>query len=696
MPLHRRHFLASAAAMLAAGLAACGGSDDQDATVKTTVLVYMLGSDLESGGEQATGNLKEILSVPGAPQVRMLITTGGADKVDPDGLVSTWKTVKRFEVTGERLHELADLGPQNMDVPGTLQDFLAWGCQTAPAERYMLMMWDHGGGYYGFGSDENFSGGPGIMHMPAMAEALRVFQKSSGITLDYIGFDACLMATVEVAHMLQPYTRFLGASQELEPGSGWDWQANTHTLASNPGIDMIDFGRASAEAFVAKQKRDSGEHPIQRIAGLADYVTFSIVDMAKVPSLLERIDVWAKAVLASYEPNAARAALAKSAGSQKLFWPPLLPQRQMSIATKAKATVTEVDPVVEHFKRIALQRLRAASFGNEALTGSDGQELDLVDLKHFSALLAAEGIAASEQQSLQSAINDAVRFNVTGPRAANAGGLSIYFPKSRQTEKQANVYGSLNMPSGHLALIDRHLRQTEIRPSVIEVSPLRLSAAGESVIEAEIASLYGVQDANLMLLETNGDGTALIRGIVPMVGGMVFDTGIALFDADEWLLLNGQTLLLDTLRYEPSTPINPAAYSLGAPVKLSRANGEPPELVLLIVRLEKDEEGDISTEIVGIQKLDLDNPDAPPDRVDTDLEVDDVIEPMYLMYDLVRNEPLEKDGRIVVSYGEPITLTESTDLSTGSLPAGRHELCLVVTDQADEDGQSPVFEFIKT
>ena len=223
-----------------------------------------------------------------------------------------------------------------------------------------------------------------------------------------------------------------------------------------------------------------------------------------------------------------------------------------------------------------------------------------------------------------------------------------------------------------------------------------MSAAGESVIEAEIASLYGVQDANLMLLETNGDGTALIRGIVPMVGGMVFDTGIALFDADEWLLLNGQTLLLDTLRYEPSTPINPAAYSLGAPVKLSRANGEPPELVLLIVRLEKDEEGDISTEIVGIQKLDLDNPDAPPDRVDTDLEVGDVIEPMYLMYDLVRNEPLEKDGRIVVSYGEPITLTESTDLSTGSLPAGRHELCLVVTDQADEDGQSPVFEFIKT
>ena len=696
MALDRRHFLSSAAAMLAAGLAACGGDSDDDTKVRTTVLVYMLGSDLERKSHQATGNLKETLSVPGSPHVRMLIATGGANKVDPGGLVSSWKTVKRFELSGERLDELQDLGPMSMDAPDTLLDFLTWGCQTAPAERYMLMLWDHGGGYYGFGGDENFRNNPGRMDMQPMAKALSAFQKSSGITLDYIGFDACLMATVEVAHMLQPYTRFLGASQELEPGSGWDWQANTHTLASTPGIDMLDFGRASAEAFVAKQKRASGGHPIRQIAGLADYVTFSIMDMAKVPALMERVDAWARAVQASYEPNATRAALAKSGQRETLFWPPLLPQRNQTIATKAEPADTVVDPTVEHFKRIALQRLRAASFGVEALKGPEGQNYDLVDLGHFSALLAAEGIATNEQKALQSALSDTVRFNITGPRAANAAGLSIYFPKGQQTEWQAQIYASLNMPAGHLALIDRHLRQADMRPSVIEVSPLRLSPAGENIIEANIASLYGVQDADLLLLRTDGDGTALLMGTLPLVSGLVFDPGIVLFNTDEWLLLDGQPLLLETLRYESATPTSDAAYSLGAPVKLSRASGEPPELVLIIIRLEKNKEGDISTVIMGIQRLELDAPDAPPDRVDTDLSIGDVIEPLHLMYDLVRNEPLEKDGGVVVAFGEPITLTEDSEVSSGSLPPGRHQLCLMVTDQADEDGLSPVFEFTKT
>lgn len=696
MPVDRRHFLSSAAAVLAAGLAACGGGDDHDTNARTTVLVYMLGSDLESRGAQATGNLQELLSVPGNPGVRMLITTGGANKVDPDGLVSSWKTVKRFEVSDQRLKELLDIGQKNMDAPETLKDFLTWGCQTAPADRYMLMMWDHGGGYYGFGSDENFPGQPGIMSMPAMAEALRGFKESSGITLDYIGFDACLMATVEVANLLQPYSRFLGASQELEPGSGWDWQANTKTLSNSPGVDILDFGRASAEAFLAKQERASGDNPILRIVGLADYATFSIVDMAKIPKLMEQIDLWARAVLASYEPNVARSSLEKSARSESLFWPPLLSSQRTPVAIKAKAADIAVDPVVEHFKRIALQRLRAASFGQEALKGAGGQGLNLVDLNHFAALLAAEGIATSEQAALQSAISEAVRFNTTGARAAHASGLSIYFPKGGQTERQSSVYSLLNMPAGHLALIDRHVRQTQIRPSVIEVSALRVSPVSEDAIEADIASLYGVEEASLMLVEANGDGSALIKGMLPMISGNMFAPGVALFDTSEWLQLDGQPLLLDTLRYEAPTPDNAAAYSLGAPVRLSRANGEPPELVLLIIRMENDDDENFSAALVGFQDIQVEDTEAPSDRVDTDLSAGDVIEPMHLMYDLARNEILEKDGEIVVSFGEPITLTEAIELSLDPLPPGRHELCLMVTDQADEQSVSPVFEWVKS
>ncbi|MET4576093.1 clostripain-related cysteine peptidase [Ottowia thiooxydans] len=696
MLLDRRHFLASSAAMLAAGLAACGGGDNDDGTkVRTTVLVYMLGSDLESGSDQATHNLREMLSTPGNSEVRVLITTGGADKVDPKGLVSNWKTVKRFELADARLNELQDLGSQNMDESATLEDFLAWGYKTAPAERYMLMMWDHGGGYFGFGKDENFPDGPGVMSISALANALSSAQKTSGIKLDYIGFDACLMATVEVAHRLQPYARFLGASQELEPGSGWDWQANTQTLTGQPDISMADFGRASAEAFLAKQKRESGRNPIKQITGLADYSTFSIMDMEKIPALMQQIDVWARAMLTSYNPEVARAAMAKAGTRESAFWPPLLAQSQHLAAAKADTAAAEVDPTIEHFKRVAQQRLRAISFGNESIMALDKPQLNLVDLGHFAALLAAEGIASAEQKALQEALLRAVHFNAAGPRAAHATGLSIYFPKGQQSELHAQMYASMNMPAGYLSLVQRHVRQVSIKPSIIEISPLQVSTVGVSVIEANIASLYGVEDADLMLVQTNLGGPARLIGSLPIAGALVLPTGIALFDTDDWLLLDGQPLLLETLRYEAATEDSGPAYSLGAPVLLKRAGGEEPELSMLIVRVEKDEDGELSMEIQGLQNIDLDDVDAPADRVDSDLSVGDVLTPVHLMYDLERNKVYEKDGQPVIAFGEPITLTEDSGLASGPLPSGQHQLCLMVTDTVGEDALSSVLEFAR-
>lgn len=39
----------------------------------------------------------------------------------------------------------------------------------------------------------------------------------------FIGFDACLMATVETANMLVPHADYMFASEETEPGYGWDY-----------------------------------------------------------------------------------------------------------------------------------------------------------------------------------------------------------------------------------------------------------------------------------------------------------------------------------------------------------------------------------------------------------------------------------------------------------------------------------------
>ena len=142
-PISRRHMLGTAAALLAGGLAACGGSGDDATPPRTTLLVYLLGSNLESMGNAGTTNLLEMLAAQGSAYTRVIITTGGADKRDPDGLVPSWKTVKRFELANGALKELADLGARDMDSSDTLQDFLIWGVRTYPAERTMLALWDH-------------------------------------------------------------------------------------------------------------------------------------------------------------------------------------------------------------------------------------------------------------------------------------------------------------------------------------------------------------------------------------------------------------------------------------------------------------------------------------------------------------------------------------------------------------------------
>ena len=57
-------------------------------------------------------------------------------------------------------------------------------------------------------------------------EALATGLDGAGVDrLDLLGFDACLMATYEVASTLAPRADLLLASQEFEPGHGWDYTA---------------------------------------------------------------------------------------------------------------------------------------------------------------------------------------------------------------------------------------------------------------------------------------------------------------------------------------------------------------------------------------------------------------------------------------------------------------------------------------
>ena len=180
----------------------------------TTFMVYMIGSDLESGNGAATNDMQEMLDANNGESLNVVLQTGGTqywqnDIVDADSL-------QRWLIQEGDLY-LCDEQPQtSMCNPDTLSDFIKWSIENFPADRYMLVLWDHGGGTMGgFGYDENFP--QDILTISELARGV----EQAGVKLDLISFDACLMGTLEVAVAFEQTADYLLASEESEPGDGW-------------------------------------------------------------------------------------------------------------------------------------------------------------------------------------------------------------------------------------------------------------------------------------------------------------------------------------------------------------------------------------------------------------------------------------------------------------------------------------------
>ena len=121
-----------------------------------------------------------------------------------------------------------------------LAAFVELGLTQFPADRYALSIWDHGGGWTGIGPDE--TDGHDVLDLADITSGLEQGLAAAGVErLDLLGFDACLMATYEVASALAPYADHLLASEELEPGHGWDYRS-LQVLADDPSTDAATLG----------------------------------------------------------------------------------------------------------------------------------------------------------------------------------------------------------------------------------------------------------------------------------------------------------------------------------------------------------------------------------------------------------------------------------------------------------------------
>ncbi|MBQ9519467.1 MAG: peptidase C11 [Firmicutes bacterium] len=236
---------------------------------KITMMVYLCGTDLEQKHGMASNDLREMASADLSDNVNIIVYTGGCTGWKTSAIDN--RTNQIYQVKDGKLITLsANEGDKSMTDPSTLAGFIKWTAANYPANRYELVMWDHGGGSVtGFGYDQKHSGS---MTLEGIDSALN----AGGVKFDFIGFDACLMATAENAIMLSKYGDYLIASEETEPGVGWYYTNWLTSLSKNTSMPTVEIGKNICDDFVnvcAQQCR-------------GQKTTLSVVDLAEVQNTL--------------------------------------------------------------------------------------------------------------------------------------------------------------------------------------------------------------------------------------------------------------------------------------------------------------------------------------------------------------------------------------------------------------------------
>ena len=271
-----------------------------------TVMVYMNG-DQDAGPDGVPGNaddssleefaykdLKEmeraggsdnnvnvVVMVDGNTLLRQVTVDAQNDLISvPGTLGGTWRFRFGPEVDNRFVRMVSHggdnpfLGERDMGDPAELSGFIAWAKLRYPAQKYALILWDHGLGWKGIGWDETFNGvheNSDALFMGELSTAL------AGQNFEMIGFDACLMAMIEVAYQVQPFSNYMVASEELEAGDGWPYDQWLPGLKANPAWNGDLLGNRIVTDFHAFYSAPATADP--------DH-TLSTVDQAQLPNLV--------------------------------------------------------------------------------------------------------------------------------------------------------------------------------------------------------------------------------------------------------------------------------------------------------------------------------------------------------------------------------------------------------------------------
>ena len=318
-----------------------------------------------------------------------------------------WTSARRYYLTQDddlntiNSQLIADIGEVDMGNSNTLVDFATWAIQSYPADKVVLIMSNHGGGWDGGWSDDSpVVSGENWIYLNELESALGQIIANTGIRqFELFGMDACLMSMLEVYNGLAPYAHYAVASQELEPGLGWAYASFLNDLATQPAMSGADLGRAIVESYIIEDQRILNDEARQRMlsgAGSSDSISAG-----------ELAQAWGTDItLAAVDLSA-------------------LPQLNASLDNFLYA-LKNVDQA-----KVAEARSYAQPFDNlfDDISPSSPY-IDLSNFANFVVVTTGDQAVSQANQQLQAALSAAVIAEKHGDQRPGATGISIHFPVS--------------------------------------------------------------------------------------------------------------------------------------------------------------------------------------------------------------------------------------------------------------------------
>ncbi|MEJ5272610.1 MAG: clostripain-related cysteine peptidase [Spirochaetota bacterium] len=258
-----------------------------------TFMIYLDGdNNLEPAAIDDFDEMVSGLNGLGNPNINVIVLMDKAS-IDDTKLYEINQSNSYTMLDGSVYNLPSDTGniELNMGDPANLTNFINYCKNIHSSQHYALILWNHGGGAKSKDISANNNNllkavcwdetdNSDCLYLDEVQQALTNAGFNSSTKLDFIGFDACLMGTVEVAYEFRDLALVMAGSMASEWGDGWDYDALFKGMSVGSNNDPKELGK-----LVVKTYHDSTSSQLDQ--------TQAAIDLTKISDLKDIIDNFA-------------------------------------------------------------------------------------------------------------------------------------------------------------------------------------------------------------------------------------------------------------------------------------------------------------------------------------------------------------------------------------------------------------------